>query len=221
MALPVLAGMAAAGVTSAANFFAQREQRGWQERMSNTAYQRATKDMTKAGLNPALMYGHGSAADTPMVAPPQFDNPIESVSSAMATKKVEAEVLEVGARTTAALAGAKDAAASAALKEAGLPVAQRAREKFERELDVLDADARDKRASAFGKEYDLPARALKARFYQGLLDMDDSWNAGRRRLDESADKILNGIERLFQNSGKPVRRAPASAKELERNMLKR
>lgn len=43
-----------------------RELREWQERMSNTQYQRAVDDMRKAGLNPMLLAARGfSGASTP------------------------------------------------------------------------------------------------------------------------------------------------------------
>lgn len=42
--------------------------RDYSTQMSNTAYQRASADMQKAGLNPMMMFGSGGAASTPGAA---------------------------------------------------------------------------------------------------------------------------------------------------------
>lgn len=72
--------------------FAQQQQ-NWQTQMSNTAYQRASADMKAAGLNPMMMFGSGSSAQTPgQISAPNFSsrtNPLtglgQNVESAVHT----------------------------------------------------------------------------------------------------------------------------------------
>ena len=54
--------MAIAREATAANMAAAQNQMDFQERMSNTAYQRARADMEKAGINPMLMTQQGGAS---------------------------------------------------------------------------------------------------------------------------------------------------------------
>ena len=96
--------------TNATNVGLGREQMNFQERMSNTAYQRQVADMQSAGLNPMLAYVKGGGASSPVGSLPQVQNPysagISSAESAARTSlttkqvpKVEAETENVGADT--------------------------------------------------------------------------------------------------------------------------
>lgn len=89
---------------NAANLAIAREQMQFQERMSNTAYQRAAKDLEAAGLNRILALG--SPASTPAGAKAEMQNENAAlgdslgsgVSSALAAVKLRQEVKESNAR---------------------------------------------------------------------------------------------------------------------------
>lgn len=80
-----------------------KKQMEFQERMSSTAYQRSVADMTKAGLNPALMFGSGSAASTPGGAMAEMENPgihiQQGIQTGLQAKQVGAQTSNLAADT--------------------------------------------------------------------------------------------------------------------------
>lgn len=114
--------------TNETNVMLAREQMAFQERMSNTSYQRATKDMQAAGLNPMLAVSQGGAS-SPSGSLAQVQNPVvagmssanQASQTAMAfqnlqasraqtanveaqTAKIKSETMDVALNTAARMA---------------------------------------------------------------------------------------------------------------------
>ena len=98
-----VAGFLGQQQTNASNVDLARENNVFQERMSNTAYQRQVKDMEAAGLNPMLAYLKGGGASTPTGSVAQIQNPYaagaSSAESSARTSLANKQVPKVGAET--------------------------------------------------------------------------------------------------------------------------
>ena len=84
-----LAGFLGQQETNAANQENAQAQMDFQERMSNSAYQRQVKDMESAGLNPMLAYVKGGGASSPSGSMATYQNPATSgVQAALGAAQV-------------------------------------------------------------------------------------------------------------------------------------
>lgn len=166
---------------NATNIALGREQMQFQTEMSNTAYQRAVKDMRAAGLNPALAYQMGGAS-SPVGSLPQVSNAAAPLASGAASavsayetgKQLELVQAQVdNAKTSNVLLAEQAAKTMEEGKQAAIDTVIK-RNTAQAIVDRAVAEASSARSASYLKGNEIPKSELYSDAWRGANALLDS-----------------------------------------------
>ena len=132
-----VAGFLGQQETNAQNRQLAAENTAFQERMSNTAYQRQVKDLEASGLNPMLAYVKGGGASTPSGSVAQMSSP---ASAGVSSAYQSASTRESHARTATEQNRPAQVLAQTRETESKIPVNEIQVEKISQEINNLKTE---------------------------------------------------------------------------------
>lgn len=176
---------------NAMNSYEAAQNRAFQERMSNTAYQRATADMKAAGLNPILAYSQGGASSPSGTA--------ASAASPIRMENTMANGLSTAIDAFNVKNQMKAVEADVGLKQANTVTAKE-------EAVKTAHDARSAKAAADVAEAYVDTRKKQAAYEGKKAKIDDTaveYDAIASRLARESGTVSNAAS-LFKLFGKKV-----------------
>lgn len=163
--------------------------REWQERMSNTAYQRAMQDMKQAGLNPILAYQQGGAS-----VPSGAQGQVNAVASPLG----EAAKMGLQAYTGINAANSQVQQAQTAKAQAESTVALQATQATNQIAQT------EKTQAETTKTIDSISNQKKQReLMQAQLRLEKTKSAAAELANKGVSTLENLSQKMLQNTAKP------------------